>query len=75
MNNNTKRKRGRPAGSTSFIRVRLVDLVGHLGSNGNVVVSKKWLEDIGFSAEPPPIEILYPVKERSEDRINFNIID
>ena len=42
MNNNTKRKRGRPAGSTSFIRVRLVDLVGHLGSNGNVVVSKKW---------------------------------
>ena len=51
MNNNTKRKRGRPAGSTSFIRVRLVDLVGHLGSKGNVVVSKKWLEDIGFSSE------------------------
>jgi hypothetical protein len=73
MNNNTKRKRGRPAGSTSFIRVRLVDLVGHLGSNGNVVVSKKWLEDIGFSAEPPPIEILYPVKDPVDNKIQFSV--
>lgn len=73
MNNNTKRKRGRPAGSTSFIRVKLTDLVGHLGSNGNVVVSKKWLEDIGFSAEPPPIEILYPVKDPVDNKIQFSV--
>tara|TARA_R110000803_G_scaffold18120_1_gene48621 strand:+ start:888 stop:1112 length:225 start_codon:yes stop_codon:yes gene_type:complete len=73
MNNNTKRKRGRPAGSTSFIRVKLTDLVGHLGSNGNVVVSKKWLEDIGFNAEPPPIEILRPVKDPVDNKIQFTV--
>ena len=51
MNNNTKRKRGRPAGSTSFARVKIADLIAQLGTNFTITVSKKWLEDIGLEVD------------------------
>ena len=51
MNNTTKRGRGRPKGSTSFIKVKLSDLNASLGPNAKVAVSKKWLEDVGVEIQ------------------------
>ena len=66
-----KPTRGRPKGATSFTRVRLCDLTDHLGSKAPVVVSKKWLKQIGFAVEKTPIEILTPVSD--EPTIQFNV--
>lgn len=66
-----KPTRGRPKGATSFTRVRLSDLMNHLGKEAPIVVSKKWLEQIGFAVEKTPIEILTPVSD--ETTIQFNV--
>jgi hypothetical protein len=50
MNNQTETKRrGRPAGSTSFVRVNAFDLIDVVGKDAKIVVSKKWLEEIGLT--------------------------
>lgn len=54
MSNTPKRGRGRPKGSTSFISIKLADLVNNLGLNAKVSVSKRWLEGIGFEIEESP---------------------
>jgi hypothetical protein len=54
MSNTPKRGRGRPKGSTSFISIKLADLIDNLGLNAKVAVSKKWLEDIGIEIEDSP---------------------
>jgi|TARA_B100001094_G_scaffold210201_1_gene204085 cell division septal protein FtsQ len=51
MSNTTKRGRGRPKGSTSFISIKLADLINNLGPNANVSVSKKWLDSIGIEIQ------------------------
>ena len=66
-----KPTRGRPKGATSFTRVRLLDLTNYLGKEAPVVVSKKWLEQIGFEVEEKPIEVLTPVSD--EPKIQFNV--
>jgi hypothetical protein len=66
-----KPTRGRPKGSTSFTRVRLLDLTNYLGKEAPVVVSKKWLEQIGFEVEEKTIEVLTPVSD--EPKIQFNV--
>jgi len=66
-----KPTRGRPKGATSFTRVRLCDLINHVGKEAPIVVSKKWLEQIGFTVEKTPIEILTPVSD--EPTIQFNV--
>jgi hypothetical protein len=59
MSNETHiKRRGRPAGSTSFVRVKLSDLIDSMGVNANIVVSKKWLEEIGLTTETPALTIL-----------------
>ena len=58
-----KPTRGRPKGATSFTRVRLLDLTNYLGKEAPVVVSKKWLEQIGFEVEEKTIEVLTPVSD------------
>jgi len=75
MNNTTKRGRGRPKGSTSFIKVKLADLNANLGPNANVAVSKKWLEDIGFSFDQPaaPKVEASPEEPKTEETIQFVI--
>ena len=54
MSNTPKRGRGRPKGSTSFISIKLADLVNNLGLNAKVSVNKRWLEGIGFEIEESP---------------------
>jgi hypothetical protein len=66
-----KPTRGRPKGATSFTRVRLLDLTNYLGKEAPVVVSKKWLEQIGFEVEEKAIEVLTPVSD--EPKIQFNV--
>ena len=51
MSNTTKRGRGRPKGSTSFISIKLADLINNLGPNANVSVSKKWLDSVGIEIQ------------------------
>tara|TARA_B100001057_G_C22097266_1_gene661833 strand:+ start:172 stop:408 length:237 start_codon:yes stop_codon:yes gene_type:complete len=51
MSNTPKRGRGRPKGSTSFVSIKLADLINNLGPNANVSVSKKWLDSIGIEIQ------------------------
>jgi len=51
MSNTPKRGRGRPKGSTSFISIKLADLINNLGPNANVSVSKKWLDSVGIEIQ------------------------
>jgi len=46
-------------------------LINHVGKEAPVVVSKKWLEQIGFEVEEKAIEVLTPVSD--EPKIQFNV--
>ncbi len=81
-----KPRRGRPPGATSFARVKLQDLLNHLGRSASVVVGKKWLDEIGLSLEEPTKiklkQVTSPAVEREdsgltsdEDRVMFTIHD
>lgn len=72
--NNAKKSRGRPRGSTSFVKVKLSDLNKQLGSDAPISVSKKWLIDIGMIVDEAaaPIEILHP-SQPEEPQIQFTI--
>lgn len=61
MSNTPKRGRGRPKGSTSFISIKVADLINNLGPNAKVPVGKKWLEDIGFEIDDSPAPAPAPV--------------
>lgn len=81
MSNTPKRGRGRPKGSTSFISIKLADLVNNLGLNAKVSVSKRWLEGVGFEIEESPAPAPAPVmtissttdEPNSEEVIQFEI--
>ena len=70
-----KTNRGRPKGATSFVRIALSDLLGHLGEKATVVVSKKWLEGIGMDINPTPKTSPVDEVENEEEveRIQFTI--
>jgi len=70
----TPKKRGRPAGSTSFTRIKLKDLADQLGQQATVVVSKRWLEEIGLTVDPSPVKT-ENIKEAVEpdEKIEFHI--
>jgi hypothetical protein len=71
--NQATRGRGRPKGSTSFVKIKLSDLTGHLGHNAPVMVSKKWLEQVGIMVdETEDVRKIKPVIEE-EEKIQFNI--
>ena len=82
MNEPKKKQRGRPKGSTSFVRVSMSDLLGAVGSKSNVVVSKKWLEEIGLTVAPAPVKVIdgsYDTKngtqlaEQTVEKIEFSV--
>ena len=82
MNEPKKKQRGRPKGSTSFVRVSITDLLGAVGRNANIVVSKKWLEEIGLPVAPAPVKVIdgaYDTKngtqlaEQTEEKIEFSV--
>jgi len=73
--NETSKKRGRPRGSTSFTRININDLVQQVGSNATIVVSKKWLEEIGLTIQPatPKSTPIREVTEQPEEKIQFSV--
>ena len=70
-----KKKQGRPRGSTGshFVKVKMSDLSNYIGGQGTVVVSKRWLLDMGIHVEEKPKKVLTPVDD--EPKISFNITD
>ena len=77
MSNTPKRGRGRPKGSTSFVKVSLADLNANLGPNAKIPVSKKWLEDFGIevSEQQAPAMIISAITDEpdAEERIQFEV--
>ena len=82
MNEPKKKQRGRPKGSTSFVRVSITDLLGAVGRNANIVVSKKWLEEIGLTVAPAPVKVIdgafdtkngTQLAEQPEEKIEFSV--
>lgn len=51
MQTEIKARRGRPAGSNSFVKIRLSDLINMVGSQAAVPVSKVWLREMGFATD------------------------
>jgi hypothetical protein len=80
--NETPKRRGRPQGSTSFVKVNLNHLVSQLGKETAITVSKKWLDNLanlGLWSEPSnnPVKITAmptPIAlEEPEAKIQFSI--
>ena len=67
------KRRGRPAGSTSFVRVNISDLLDAVGMNSRIVVSKKWLEEIGLTVETP-VATLSPIREVVEEQPKIEFV-
>lgn len=70
-----EKRRGRPAGSNSFVRVRITDLISLVGDGAVIPVSKVWLRENGIGvaeavtlnipAAQPPVE--------NEEKISFSL--
>jgi hypothetical protein len=77
MNNESNiKRRGRPAGSNSFVRVRVADLVKLVGDNVSVPVSKVWLRENGIEAAQPVALVVPQVIEAPEEnapKIEFSL--
>lgn len=75
MSNETQTKRrGRPAGSNSFIKLRLSDLIRIVGEGAVVPVSKVWLRENGIDSAEKPVTIsIAPAEEpqEQETKIEF----
>lgn len=75
MNSNTNpKRRGRPSGSNSFVRIRLSDLMKIVGDGAVVPVSRIWLRDNGIEANQPVAMISVPNAETPrEEKIEFSL--
>ena len=78
--NETPKRRGRPKGSTSFIKIDLNHLVSQLGKETAIMVSKKWLDDLKelglwrkSSDKPVKIAPVAVAPEEPEAKIQFSI--
>lgn len=72
--NETAKKRGRPKGSTSFTRVNITDLTNAVGRNASIVVSKKWMEEIGLTVDPVPVKVISAqTTEETEEKVQFSV--
>ena len=76
MNNTstvTKRGRGRPAGSTSFVNVSLADLDQFVGTSSAIPVSRIWLEKMGLTVQAVQRTIQESEVETSTPKVEFKI--
>jgi hypothetical protein len=70
------KRRGRPAGSNSFVKIRLCDLVALMGDQLIVPVSKVFLRENGIdTGEKPATLSIAPATEPQEEmpKIEFKI--
>ena len=70
----TNKIQGRPkgAGGSYFRRIRMGDLREYITDNATIIVSKTWLENIGFEVEESTKQVLTAVDD--EPKIEFNVI-
>lgn len=76
MNNTstvTKRGRGRPAGSTSFVNVSVADLEQFVGTSSAIPVSRIWLEKMGLTIQAVQRTIQESEVETSTPKVEFKI--
>lgn len=76
MNNTstvTKRGRGRPAGSTSFVNVSVTDLEQFVGTSSAIPVSRIWLEKMGLTIQAVQRTIQESEVETSIPKVEFKI--
>jgi hypothetical protein len=77
MSNETQAKRrGRPQGSNSFVKLRLEDLIAIVGTGAVVPISKVWLRDqnISIGAAVVPVAIApAPEPVAEEEKISFSL--
>lgn len=76
MNNTstvTKRGRGRPTGSTSFVNVSVADLEQFVGTSSAIPVSRIWLEKMGLTIQPVQRTIQESEVETSIPKVEFKI--
>ena len=76
MNNTsivTKRGRGRPAGSTSFVNVSVADLEQFVGTSSAIPVSRIWLEKMGLTIQAVQRTIQESEVETSIPKVEFKI--
>ena len=76
MNNTstvTKRGRGRPAGSTSFVKVSVADLEQFVGTSSAIPVSRIWLEKMGLTIQAVQRTIQESEVETSTPKVEFKI--
>ena len=76
MNNTsivTKRGRGRPAGSTSFVNVSIADLEQFVGTSSAIPVSRIWLEKMGLTIQPVQRAIQEAADQSSTPKVEFKI--
>ena len=73
--NEMPKKRGRPKGSTSFTRIRLGDLLASFGPDAAIVVSKKWMDEVGLTVAPAPVKTIPAalVADEPEEKIEFSV--
>jgi len=64
-----QKRRGRPAGSNSFVRVRVADLVQLVGNNVSVPVSKVWLRENGIEATQAVAVAIPQVIEQPQENL------
>jgi len=70
------KRRGRPAGSNSFVKIRLCDLVALMGDQVVVPISKVYLRENGIDTGEKPVTLsLAPAAEPQEEttKIEFKI--
>lgn len=69
----TKRGRGRPAGSTSFVNVSLADLDQFVGTKSAIPVSRVWLQKMGLAIQPISRSISEVNDSDSSPKVEFKI--
>ena len=75
MSNETTKRRGRPVGSTSFVKVKLQDLIALVGEGAVVPVSKIYLRENSIDISHQIAKVVLPVAEEIEEqpKIEFSV--
>ena len=73
---NIKPSRGRPAGSNSFVKIKLSDLAQLVGAGMQIPVSKVWMREMGFDTQsapaPTPVPFSAPIFA-PEEKVEFTL--
>jgi len=75
MDNPTpKRGRGRPKGTSGsvFVKMKLSDIKNRIGDDSIIIVSKKWLTNLGYMVNEDHVELIEPTNEPT-DKIQYTI--